>query len=71
MITKTNRLFIFAIMAMLVIAGWPAGNDVYGRETALMFSVQASHGMVVTGEALATKAGVEVLKKGGNAVDAA
>ena len=70
MITERKRLFVFAIAAMLVFAGWPAGNDVYGGQPALVFPVQASHGMVVTGETLATKAGVEVLKKGGNAVDA-
>src|SRR5690349_19803345 len=33
--------------------------------------VAGDHGMVVTAQALATRVGVEVLKKGGNAVDAA
>ncbi|HEX6395886.1 MAG TPA: hypothetical protein VFZ95_00545 [Steroidobacteraceae bacterium] len=33
--------------------------------------VAAEHGMVVTAQAYATRVGVEVLKKGGNAVDAA
>src|SRR4051794_41303618 len=33
--------------------------------------VAAEHGMVVTAQHLATKVGVEVLKKGGNAIDAA
>ncbi len=31
----------------------------------------ATHGMVVTGEEIAAQIGVEVLQKGGNAVDAA
>ncbi len=31
----------------------------------------ARHGMVVSGEALATRIGVEILKRGGNAIDAA
>src|SRR5690349_24550120 len=33
--------------------------------------VAAEHGMVVTAQAYATRVGVEVLKKGGNAIDAA
>jgi gamma-glutamyltranspeptidase/glutathione hydrolase len=34
-------------------------------------AVQAKDGMVVSEEALATKIGVEILRQGGNAVDAA
>ena len=40
-------------------------------EAASVAPVATEHGMVVTAQSLATEVGVEVLKKGGNAVDAA
>jgi len=40
-------------------------------QSASMAPVAAEHGMVVTAQHLATKVGVDVLRKGGNAVDAA
>jgi gamma-glutamyltranspeptidase/glutathione hydrolase len=42
-----------------------------GAQAASQAPVAAEHGMVVTAQAYATRVGVDVLKRGGNAVDAA
>ncbi len=43
----------------------------FGTQAASVAPVAAEHGMVVTAQHLATQVGVDILKQGGNAVDAA
>src|SRR5215467_10367889 len=64
-----------ALAALLVIlvstpAGLPADRPA-GPMTAMRSVVYARHGMVAAAHPLAVQIGVDVLKKGGNAIDAA
>jgi gamma-glutamyltranspeptidase/glutathione hydrolase len=53
---------------VFIVVAWLSGNAAGAASPA---PVAAEHGMVVTAQAHATRIGVEVLKKGGNAIDAA
>jgi hypothetical protein len=57
---------VFALALLFAVAG-PAGE----AAAASAAPVAAKNGMVVTAQHLASEVGVEVLKKGGNAIDAA
>jgi gamma-glutamyltranspeptidase/glutathione hydrolase len=61
---KTNHFLQATVLAVALACVPPA-------DAASRAPVAAEHGMVVTAQHLATEVGVEVLRKGGNAVDAA
>ncbi len=61
----TRRTFHHALIATALACMMPAA------QSASMAPVAAEHGMVVTAQRLATQVGVDVLKDGGNAIDAA
>lgn len=61
---KKTILILAALLLMLIVA-------VQLPFFSLRFPAHAQNGMVVTAESIATQIGVEVLKQGGNAIDAA
>lgn len=72
-IGKRIYLFIFGIVFIFIVSlqsGFSQTPPLYETE-AIFHPVIASNGMVSTQEKLATEAGLQVLKEGGNAIDAA
>jgi gamma-glutamyltranspeptidase / glutathione hydrolase len=65
-----NRISL-ALVALLVLPLLARGDDRAAPEIGRAPAVAAAHGMVVAQEALAARIGVDILQKGGNAVDAA
>ncbi|HPI38667.1 MAG TPA: gamma-glutamyltransferase, partial [Ignavibacteriaceae bacterium] len=60
------RILGYFNIIVFIILFISAGNATYASEPS-----RSKKGMVVTAEPLATKVGAQILKKGGNAVDAA
>src|SRR5579862_4403657 len=63
----------FHLIAALAIAGWAQSpsDSKRPREIGYPMPVHGRHGMLASSSGIATSAGLEVLKRGGNAVDAA
>ncbi len=75
---KRHRIFgIFAIIALILACSLPAAAQEQRRAfytppaADAVHAVAAEHGMVVAQEKIAAQIGADVLKRGGNAVDAA
>ncbi len=67
-----RKLFIFAISCILLSGTHlKAADRVIGKMFATRSEVVAQHGMVATSQPLATQIGLDILKQGGSAVDAA
>ena len=65
-----RRLVALALLAALASPAFAQDATIYSPMDRV-HPVWARHGMVASQEALATQIGVDVLKQGGNAVDAA
>ncbi len=69
-----KRLLLFALVVAAVTPSAPqsfAGDRPVGQAFATRSVVWAQHGMVAAAQPLAVQAGIDILKKGGSAVDAA
>ena len=64
------RRLAAAVLLLLPLAA-PAADRVTGKAFATRSEVIAPHGMVATSQPLATQIGLDVLKQGGTALDAA
>ena len=63
--------FSLAFLIALSASGASAADRVTGASFATRSEVFAQHGMIATSQPLATQIGIDILKRGGNAVDAA
>ena len=65
------KLAFFTGLMLIICSGLRGQDRVTGRDFTTRSEVIAANGMVATSQPLATQAAIEVLKKGGNAFDAA
>lgn len=68
---RVLRIIAVCMMVVFVSSTVGAQSVIVQSGNALVYPVEGRQGMVVTGQDLATQAGLEVLKNGGNAIDAA
>ena len=69
-ISFSNHVFLFFSLLM-IFSGSAAQDRMSGKTFATRSAVMAQHGMACTSQPLATEAAIDVLRKGGSAVDAA
>src|SRR5215467_10425715 len=65
-----KRLIIFILLTMVFRSAY-SQDRLSGKSFVTRSSVMAQHGMACTSQPLATQTAIDVLKKGGSAVDAA
>jgi gamma-glutamyltranspeptidase/glutathione hydrolase len=69
-----SRRRLFTALALTLVVALPAGavaRDTYVPAAASIHAIPAEHGLVVAQEKMAARIGADILRQGGNAVDAA
>src|ERR1700733_12762314 len=67
---RMNRILV-ASVTLIVAVSASAADRITGKPFATRSEILATHGMVATSVPLATQIGLDILKKGGTAMDAA